>query len=541
LASPAQAAVPETIGWQGVVEDGSGVALQGSHTLVFRLYDDPSAGTMLWEETQVLDLVDGLAEATLGSVTSLGSVDFDQSLWLALVVDGGSELSPRSELSAVPYALAVDDQAAVKTLNGLTGPVNLVGGTNVSVVPSGNNLTINASGGGGDDGDWNINGSDLTLGVSGNVGLGETSPGHKLDLHTPYEVPVSMRMRSGGSWSLVLEQSPSSVFTIKNGGSERFAITPGGRIGIGTTTPSALLHLNSSGQTNQILLGRDSGTGAAPYEDLGARLSPSKLEFTKWIDTGESGVGLSTAGIYSSGFTWMLDGISGTASGFDIGGVLSAQDVLHLNGDNDVDIRFHNGLSTRWYLRNSVGDGNDFIIRAASNSLPAIQIDYDTRNSVFGGSVTPSAGSLFTLGTSSKRWSVVYAMAVDTPSDRRLKNEIEDLSYGLDELMRLRPVSFSWKELSERGRQLGLIAQELREVLPELVHEGDDAQKSLSVEYDQLIPVLIASLQEQQKQIESQREELARQGEALESLRLRVAAQSESRSDASVVASSRTR
>ncbi len=459
---------------------------------------------------------------------------------MALTVDGGSELSPRSELSAVPYALAVDDQAAVKTLNGLTGAVNLVGGTNVSVVPNGNDLTINATGGGGADGDWNINGNDLTLGVSGNVGVGETSPEHKLDLHTPIEVPVSMRMRSGGSWSLVMEQSPQSVFSITNGGSQRLAIEPNGQVGIGTTAPDALLHLNSSSQPNEILLGRDTGTGAAPFEDLGVRLSPSKLEFTRWYDLGESGVGLAHGGIYSTGLAWVLDGISGTAAGFNVGGGLGAKDIINLNGSgNDVDIRFHNGAGVKWYLRNSVSDGDDFVIRAGSNSLPAIQIDYDTRNSVFGGAVTPSAGSLFTLGTSSKRWSVVYAMAVDTPSDRRLKKDIADLDYGLDELMKLRPVSFSWKKLPQRGRQLGLIAQELREVLPEIVHEGDDAQKSLSVEYDQLIPVLIASLQEQQKQIESQREELARQGEALSALRLQVAAQTTAKEvDASVVAAS---
>ncbi len=498
--------------------------MQGSHTIVFRLYDDPSAGTKLWEETQVLDLVDGLAEATLGSVTSMGSVDFDQSLWLALVVDGGSELTPRSELSSVPYALAVDDQAAVKTLNGLKGAVSLVGGTNVSVVPSGNTLTINANTGGGSDGDWTINGNDLELGVSGNVGLGTSTPAQKLDIHTPIEVPVAIRMTSGGSWGLVMEQSPQSVFSITNGGAERLAIEPSGQVGIGTSAPDALLHLNSSSQANEILLGRDTGTGTAPFEDLGVRLSPSKLEFTKWFDLGESGAGLVTAGIYSSGLQWMLDGIYGTASGFNIGGVLTADDTFELSGNaSDVNIVLKNGVNQKWFLRNSVADGNDFILRAATNSLPALQIHQSDRTSVFGGSVEPSAFALWNLGSSAKRWNVVYAMSVDTPSDRRLKKNIEDLDYGLNDLMKLRPVSFSWKDLPERGRQLGLIAQELREVVPEIVHEGDDEQKSLSVEYDELIPLLIASLQEQQRQIQAQSEQLARQGQALAELRLQVA------------------
>ncbi|MEN8007067.1 MAG: tail fiber domain-containing protein, partial [Candidatus Krumholzibacteriota bacterium] len=68
---------------------------------------------------------------------------------------------------------------------------------------------------------------------------------------------------------------------------------------------------------------------------------------------------------------------------------------------------------------------------------------------------------------------------------------------GLEELMKMRPVSYQWKEHPEKGRQLGLIAQDLQQIVPEVVSEVDDAQKSLSVEYMALIPVLIASLQEQ--------------------------------------------
>jgi hypothetical protein len=211
-------------------------------------------------------------------------------------------------------------------------------------------------------------------------------------------------------------------------------------------------------------------------------------------------------------------GITGVDNSWDVTGTLSANNYFDLSGTNDVEIRLQDNSTTKWFIANDVSAGDDFVIRAASNSMPAIQIDQANRKSTFGGSVEPALTGVYTLGSSSRRWSVVYAMSVDTPSDRRLKNDIEDLDYGLDDVMALRPVRYQWKQNPELGKQLGLIAQELREVIPEIVHEADDEQKSLSVEYSSLIPVLIAAIQDQQAQIEAQNEEIARQALLLEEI-----------------------
>ncbi len=531
----ASAAVPNTISWQGIVEDGSGFPLQGNHTLVFRLYIAGSGGTHIWEETHAFDLVDGLAEATLGSIQSLAGTNFDQPLWLGLSVDASAELTPRVELTAVPYALAVDDGAAVTRLNGLSGAVNLVAGNNVSLALNGNDITIHATVSGGADGDWNIVGNNLTLGVSGNVGIGNSNPVHKLDIRTPTNVPVSMRLLSGGSWSAVLEQSPESILTIMNGGSKRFAIDPGGRVGIGTTAPAVLFHIDSPSRTNEMLIGTSTGPGTGAIEDIGVRLSPEKLEFYKWLDITEAGNGVFTAGIYSSGTIWELDGIRGTTAGFNIGGQLTAKDALVLSGSGDVDIAFKDGVITNWIMRNDVSEGDDFILRTGSQSLPALQVDQGTRTSTFGGHVQPSANALYSLGSSSQRWLTVYAMALNTPSDRRLKRDIEGLDYGLKELMKLRPVSYQWKAHPDRGRQLGLIAQDLQLVVPEVVTEADDEQKSLGVDYMALIPVLIASLQQQQEQIREQGEMISHQARQLEELRVQFVLQEKNPQSGDVV------
>lgn len=90
------------------------------------------------------------------------NIAFDQQLYLAIEVDGGAELDPRMALTAAPYALAacsVGAGVAITTVNGLTidaadpgvtgvnalsGNVTLAAGTNVTITPAGNTLTIDA-------------------------------------------------------------------------------------------------------------------------------------------------------------------------------------------------------------------------------------------------------------------------------------------------------------------------------------------------------------------------------------------------------------
>ncbi|MCF2491455.1 tail fiber domain-containing protein, partial [Dyadobacter sp. CY347] len=50
--------------------------------------------------------------------------------------------------------------------------------------------------------------------------------------------------------------------------------------------------------------------------------------------------------------------------------------------------------------------------------------------------------------------------------------------------------------------EIGFIAQEVQKILPQLIREGKDADKTLALDYNSLIPVLTRAIQEQQKQIE---------------------------------------
>jgi hypothetical protein len=110
-----------------------------------------------------------------------------------------------------------------------------------------------------------------------------------------------------------------------------------------------------------------------------------------------------------------------------------------------------------------------------------------------------------------------------TVSDERWKKNIEPLTSSLDKVIHLRGVSYDWKadEYPDRGftkdRQIGLIAQEVEKVIPELVQTDSKGYKAIS--YEKLVPVLLEAIKEQQKEIS----ELKKQQAMISSLSEKVA------------------
>ena len=90
-----------------------------------------------------------------------------------------------------------------------------------------------------------------------------------------------------------------------------------------------------------------------------------------------------------------------------------------------------------------------------------------------------------------------------TTSDKRLKKNIKSLTNSLDIINKINPVSYNWnnkaKELNSAKtdeKQYGVIAQELKEILPELTHNMYSDEKYIGVDYMQLIPHLIGAIKE---------------------------------------------
>ncbi len=100
----------------------------------------------------------------------------------------------------------------------------------------------------------------------------------------------------------------------------------------------------------------------------------------------------------------------------------------------------------------------------------------------------------------------VYTTGSYLPSDARWKQNILPIENALRTVSSLRGVQFEWnrEEHTDRGykagNQYGFIAQEMEEILPELVRDDQDGYKS--VDYQKITAFLVEAVKEQQKQIE---------------------------------------
>lgn len=87
-------------------------------------------------------------------------------------------------------------------------------------------------------------------------------------------------------------------------------------------------------------------------------------------------------------------------------------------------------------------------------------------------------------------------------SDKNLKKNIDDIPYGLDTVMDLRPVEYNWKNESDSQiKSLGFVAQDVEKVIPKLVITDANGMKQLNT--IGLVPVAIKAIQEQQDEIDA--------------------------------------
>ena len=95
----------------------------------------------------------------------------------------------------------------------------------------------------------------------------------------------------------------------------------------------------------------------------------------------------------------------------------------------------------------------------------------------------------------------VTARAVTQTSDERLKKNIAPIQNGLDKVLKLQGVEFQYTADKDNRREVGLIAQQVEEVVPEVVKEGDDGMKT--VNYGALVGVLIEAVKELTQEVET--------------------------------------
>lgn len=176
--------------------------------------------------------------------------------------------------------------------------------------------------------------------------------------------------------------------------------------------------------------------------------------------------------------------ISNTASGLYVSQFSNSStyySALTITSNNQIGGANYAGLLT---LTNSAGGSNpNKYIRI--NSTGGLEIINSAYSSV-----------LYTFDNSGNFTALQNITAY---SDERLKSNISTISNALDKVKALRGVEFD----KDEKHNIGVIAQEVRKVIPEVVHESADENKTLSVAYGNLIGLLIEAIKELSKKVEN--------------------------------------
>ena len=150
-------------------------------------------------------------------------------------------------------------------------------------------------------------------------------------------------------------------------------------------------------------------------------------------------------------------------------------------------------LVTSWarrsFVENVSGYGWTFESASAQATNPSVKFE-----------IRSSDGSIYSQGSGT------FAGDVISNSDERLKSNIRPIENALDIVC-----SLNGKIYTKDGKddQIGLIAQEVEKVLPQMVHTADDDMGIKSVNYQNMVAVLIEAVKEQQKQIEELKAEVS--------------------------------
>lgn len=264
------------------------------------------------------------------------------------------------------------------------------------------------------------------------------------------------------------------------------------RLGLGTGTPGDILHVVKTQNIGTRLKVENSSTGDSAYASI-------ELD----VD-----VGGAFFRAYGSGNTSTVGGITmGNNALFGSGGAI--QGGLNIATQHSVaPIRFMtaNTLVGKIDAQGHFGLGNqDPHERLTVNGIVSLeeQDNYDRTHDGYGSLWAKSDGKLYytnDLGTE-------YDLTAGA-SDERLKNSIETVEDALTKTTSLRGVTFEWNESKKgEGTQLGLIAQEVEEIVPELVWEDKLGYKN--IKHHQLTGLFVEAIKELRKENEELRQRLS--------------------------------
>jgi len=513
--------------YQGrLILDGS--AVTGEYDLQFKLYDSLSGGTQVGStlDAPEVDVNEGYFTVLL----DFGSAAFaGDARWLEIGVREGAledpntydVFTPRQELTPAPYAL----------------------------------YAASAPGGGGADSDWQISGTNMFSMPVGNVGIGTTTPSEKLDVNGQIRIrggsPATGRVLTSNAAGVGTWQTPAADSDWNVVGSNMYSI-PSGKVGIGTNSPQDFLDVNGRvrarhrdgtyagfivadqtgafkggfvlngtigpsiyalGQGYVVNVRNDNGNVGVGTTSPGDKLDVNGDIRVRGADIKDSG-GTSRIALIDNGALYLKEDGGATrmtvATDGDIGiatttpdAVLDVYGTRLISATSDGVVNIGSSGGTHVTL-----DNNELHARSGSGTANLYLND-------FGGNVLIATASTGRLGvgtyTPGYRLELPNYASVNgrgranawvTYSSARWKKNIEPIEDPLDKVQSLRGVRFDWKE--DGKADIGLVAEEVGQILPELVDYEDNGVDAKALDYGRLVALLIEAVKEQQSQITEQ-------------------------------------
>jgi len=236
----------------------------------------------------------------------------------------------------------------------------------------------------------------------------------------------------------------------------------------------------------------------------GTNLSYSGISTISGVNISSGIITATTSGIVTYyGDGGKLTGIVGGISGINTaGGVVgTGVTILELRGSGISTVTVTAGIATVNIIGGVPGGSNTQIQYNNSGAFGG------SSNLTFNGTTVSVGGTYISINSTGIRVSsgIVTATDFNSTSDNNLKENVQTFDNALSVVSELRGVRFDWKK--DHKPSIGVIAQELEEVLPELVSDTDPK----TVNYNGIIGVLIEAVKELSAEVETLKKQINNQ------------------------------
>lgn len=277
--------------------------------------------------------------------------------------------------------------------------------------------------------------------------------------------------------STTFDAVPKSTITTSNIGSSTYPITNiySGTSYNNTTNTSLVTNTPDSNNTTDINI---NGFRFLKIDDSNnkiLRISESGTGFTSQIRVDEVSGNTSVKSDLIASKTGNTGSIGTSTNAFPTGYINELNVATISNKYTEIDsIEFLNQTTTGHYINYNAGDNS------TNYGTHVFKSGGGVKFAIFGNVVKSyvnlNPDGSHNLGESNNRWQTVYAVTVNQSSDVRLKENIKDYEESaIEKIEKLKPVTFNFKEDTNKTKKLGLIAQELREEEP-LCVLGEEAE-----------------------------------------------------------------